>query len=119
VQTPNYHLNLFTPLGVGWREDATAGLLLDENMALIDAAIAGGGGGAVTSVYGRTGAILALTGDYAAFYDALGAAATAQAAAQSFATAAVATETARATAAEAAAIKTSENFAIAMAIALG
>ncbi len=39
MQTPNLHLNLFTPLGVGWREDATAGLLLDENMALIDAAL--------------------------------------------------------------------------------
>jgi len=44
VQTPNLHLNLFTPLGVGWREDATAGLLLDENMALLDKALSTGVG---------------------------------------------------------------------------
>lgn len=42
----------------------------------------GGGGGAVASVFGRTGAVVALAGDYAADYDALGAAAAAQAAAQ-------------------------------------
>ena len=41
--TPNLHLELFSPLGVGWREDATAGALLDENMLLIDAAVASGG----------------------------------------------------------------------------
>lgn len=32
----------------------------------------GGGGGAVTSVFTRTGAVVALTGDYAAFYSVLG-----------------------------------------------
>src|ERR1039458_2912408 len=37
--TPNLHLELFNPLGVGWREDATAGAILDENMELIDAAL--------------------------------------------------------------------------------
>jgi hypothetical protein len=38
------------------------------------------GGGAVASVFGRTGSIVALVGDYSAFYDHLGAAAAAQAA---------------------------------------
>ncbi len=37
--TPHYDLGLFTPLGVGWREDATAGALLDADMMLIDAAL--------------------------------------------------------------------------------
>ncbi len=37
--TPNLGLELFEPLGVGWREDATAGALLDFNMMLIDAAL--------------------------------------------------------------------------------
>lgn len=46
MQTPNLHLNLFTPLGVGWREDATAGLLIDENMSLLDEAYSGAGAGA-------------------------------------------------------------------------
>jgi hypothetical protein len=40
--TPNFGLELFSPLGVGWREDATAGALLDYNMMLIDAAIGAG-----------------------------------------------------------------------------
>jgi len=40
--TPNFGLELFLPLGVGWREDATAGALLDYNMILIDAAIGAG-----------------------------------------------------------------------------
>jgi hypothetical protein len=73
VQTPNLHLNLFTPFGVGWREDATAGLLLDENMAILDEL----GGGSVASIFGRVGVVVAQAGDYAAFYDTLGAAATA------------------------------------------
>lgn len=41
--TPNLHLELFAPLGVGWREDATAGALLDYNMMLLDSAVGGGG----------------------------------------------------------------------------
>src|ERR1039458_9035175 len=40
--TPNLRLELFNPLGVGWREDATAGAILDQNMALIDAALGSG-----------------------------------------------------------------------------
>ena len=40
--TPNFGLELFSPLGVGWREDATAGALLDYNMILIDAALGAG-----------------------------------------------------------------------------
>jgi hypothetical protein len=44
MQTPNLGLYLFAPLGVGWREDATAGLLLDENMAILDRAVISGGG---------------------------------------------------------------------------
>src|ERR1039458_2809221 len=40
--TPNLRLELFRPLGVGWREDATAGAILDQNMALIDAALGSG-----------------------------------------------------------------------------
>lgn len=63
--------------------------------------VAASAGGDVNSVFGRTGAVIALSGDYAAFYDALGAAATAQSNAESFATSAVAVETARAEAAEA------------------
>lgn len=77
---------------------------------------AGGGGGAVGSVFDRTGAVVAENGDYSADqitglgsaathsssdFDAAGAAASAQTAAESFATAAVAVETARAEAAEA------------------
>jgi hypothetical protein len=46
---------------------------------------AGGGGGAVSSVFGRTGAVTGQSGDYSAFYDALGAAAAAQAAAEAYA----------------------------------
>lgn len=44
----------------------------------------GSGGGAVSSVFSRTGAVTAQTGDYASFYDAIGAAAAAQAAAETF-----------------------------------
>ena len=72
--TPNLHLELFSPLGVGWREDATAGALLDENMLLIDAAVASGG--AVTSVNGKAGVVVLSYSDVGA--DAAGAAATAQ-----------------------------------------
>ena len=50
--TPNLHLELFAPLGVGWREDATAGALLDYDMMLIDAAVSSGGGGSAVSVNG-------------------------------------------------------------------
>lgn len=45
-----------------------------------------GGGGAVSSVFTRSGAVTAQQGDYAAFYDALGAATTAQTNAQNFTT---------------------------------
>jgi len=58
----------------------------------------------VTSVFGRTGAVTAQTGDYTATQvgaDASGSAATAQSNAESFATAAVVTETTRAETAEA------------------
>lgn len=58
----------------------------------------------VASVFGRTGAVVAQSGDYTAAQvgaDASGAAATAQSNAESFATSAVATETTRAEAAEA------------------
>ena len=50
--TPNLHLELFAPLGVGWREDTTAGALLDYDMMLIDAAVSSGGGGSAVSVNG-------------------------------------------------------------------
>ncbi len=50
--TPNLGLELFAPLGVGWREDATAGALLDFNMMLLDAAV--GHGGSSVSVNGST-----------------------------------------------------------------
>jgi hypothetical protein len=77
---------------------------------------AGGGGGSVTTVFGRDGAVTAENGDYSAgqitglgsaatqpssAFDAAGSASAAQAAAESFATAAVAVETTRAEAAEA------------------
>lgn len=89
--TPNLKLELFSPLGVGWREDATAGAILDYNMALIDVfAAGGGGGGAVASVNGKTGTVVLSYSDVGA--DASGAAATALSSAQSFATSAVATE---------------------------
>jgi hypothetical protein len=76
----------------------------------------------VLSVFGRTGAVGAMSGDYSAFYDAAGAAATAQATAESFTTSAVATEatarntaiaveTTRAETAEVVAISTAETFA--------
>lgn len=55
----------------------------------------------VTSVFGRTGAVLPLASDYNTFYDPLGAAATAQINAEAFATTAVAAETSRAETAEA------------------
>jgi hypothetical protein len=45
-----------------------------------------GGSGAVSSVFGRTGAVVAVSSDYAADYDALGAASTAQSNAETFAT---------------------------------
>ncbi len=48
--TPNVGLELFEPLGVGWREDATAGALLDFNMMLLDSTIESlivGGGSSV------------------------------------------------------------------------
>lgn len=57
--------------------------------------------GMVTSVFGREGAVVAESGDYSGFYDALGAATTAQSNAETFATSAVNTETSRAEAAEA------------------
>ncbi len=57
--------------------------------------------GSVSSVFGRTGAVTAQSGDYSSYYDTSGAAATAQANAESFATSAVAVETSRAEAAEA------------------
>jgi hypothetical protein len=44
----------------------------------------GGGGGAVSSVFGRTGVVTPLSSDYSAFYDAIGAAATAQTNAEAF-----------------------------------
>lgn len=44
----------------------------------------GGGGGAVTSVFGRTGAVVAVGTDYAAFYDSLGAAGAALVAANAY-----------------------------------
>ena len=53
ARTPNIGLELFAPLGVGWREDATAGALIDYNLMLIDEALheleqnRGGGGGTV------------------------------------------------------------------------
>jgi hypothetical protein len=80
--TPNFGLELFSPLGVGWREDATAGALLDYNMMLIDAAIAHATG-AVSSVNGHTGAVSLSYSDVNA--DAAGAAATAQSNAQTYA----------------------------------
>jgi len=63
-----------------------------------------GGGGAVSSVFGRTGAVVANTGDYTAAQvgaDASGAATTAQSNAETYAAGIVATETARAETAEA------------------
>ena len=50
----------------------------------------GGGGGAVSTVFGRAGNVLALGADYSAFYDPLGAAAVAQAASDPLGTAAAA-----------------------------
>ena len=41
ARTPNLGLELFAPLGVGWREDATAGALIDYNLMLIDEALRG------------------------------------------------------------------------------
>lgn len=54
-----------------------------QNMVLIDAAI--GIGGAVSSVFGRVGTIIAEVPDYSAFYDLIGASATAQSNAETFA----------------------------------
>jgi peptidoglycan/xylan/chitin deacetylase (PgdA/CDA1 family) len=79
------------------------------DMAWVEEEVAGGGGGgAVSSVFGRTGAVAAQSGDYTAAQvgaDSAGAAATAQANAETFATGAVATET------------TNRNTAIAAAVA--
>jgi hypothetical protein len=90
--TPNLHLELFAPLGVGWREDATAGALLDYDMMLIDAAIEAliltSG---VLSVNGKSGIVVLSAADVGA-------------------------DPAEAAAA---ALVTAEKFAVAMAIALG
>jgi hypothetical protein len=48
----------------------------------LDSPAVGGGGGAVSSVFGRAGAVVAENADYSAFYDESGAAAAAQAAAE-------------------------------------
>lgn len=52
-----------------------------DDVGNVDVAGGGGTGGAVDSVFGRTGTVTAQAGDYDSFYDALGAAASAQAAA--------------------------------------
>src|SRR5271170_6073811 len=63
---------------------ATSGQALEWNgSAWAPATLSGAG---VCSVFTRTGAVVAQAGDYAAFYDALGAAAAAQGAAETFAT---------------------------------
>ena len=80
MQTPNLHLNLFAPLGVGWREDATAGELLDDNMVVLDAAVANAG--TVKSVNGHVGVVVLSATDVGA--DASGAAATAQSNAEGY-----------------------------------
>ncbi len=83
--TPHYDLGLFTPLGVGWREDATAGALLDADMMLIDAALyeLSQSGGSVTSVNGQTGVVVLTAAEVGA--DASGAAAAAQSNAEAYA----------------------------------
>lgn len=69
-----------------------------------------GGGGAVSSVFTRTGDVTAASGDYSSFYDALGAATTAQNTAETFATAAVSTETTRAQTAESSKLAKASNL---------
>src|SRR5271166_2254375 len=65
---------------------ATSGQALEWNgSAWAPATLSGAG---VSSVFTRTGAVVALAGDYSAFYDALGAASTALTSANTFTTAA-------------------------------
>src|SRR5271154_2440370 len=78
---------------------ATSGQALEwSGTAWAPATLSGAG---VSSVFTRTGAVVALSGDYAAFYDALGAASTALTSANTFTTAVVLVETNLAEAAEA------------------
>ena len=95
MQTPNLHLNLFAPLGVGWREDATAGELLDDNMVVLDAAVANAG--TVKSVNGHVGVVVLSATDVGA--DASGAAATAQSNAEGYTDTKISAEVTRANAA--------------------
>ena len=107
-KTPYYGLFINSPqatqsAALGQPADAWE---TDQNFEAIDTILhdiaqGGGGGGSVVSIFGRSGIILAESGDYSAFYDLEGAAATAQANAESFATSAVAAETSRAETAEA------------------
>lgn len=85
-------------------------------------ATAPGVSGAVTSVFGRTGAVVAANGDYTAAQvgaDVSGAAAAALANAETFATNAVATETTRAETAEALLIPLTQKGAASGVLALG
>lgn len=66
--------------------------VVDPTGPITDLEVAGGGG-AVASVFGRTGVVTAQSGDYSAFFDALGAAAAAQSAAIATATAFTTTTT--------------------------
>lgn len=87
------------PVGLVARQldDDTLYVLRDNDgvtLTWLQLGAGGGGGGAVDSVFGRTGAVTAQSGDYAAHYDALGAAAAAQTAAESTAAAALSTHAA-------------------------
>lgn len=92
------------PAGQGVPTGGTAGQVLTKNSGTnYDASWDTPSPGAVSSVFGRTGAVTPHTGDYTASQvgaDPAGSAATAQSTAESFATSAVATETTRAEAAE-------------------
>ncbi len=76
-------------------------LTADSDLTDLVNSPASGPGSGVSSFNTRTGAVTPQSGDYSSFYDATGAAATAESNAQAFATSAVGTETTRALAAEA------------------
>jgi hypothetical protein len=73
-QTPHYGLYINSPLATEGPTQASLGAWqYDLNFEVIDAVLyqlseGGGGGGAVASVFGRTGAVTAEESDYAAFY---------------------------------------------------
>ena len=88
--TPYLGLSLFAPLGTTWREDASAGELLDANFEILDAKIESLiiSGGDVQSVNGKTGVVVLTAANVGA--DAAGAAAAALSTAEGYTNSAIA-----------------------------